>query len=500
MEDVKERFSFHVPGYYFMPHYKAGKWDGTVKIFDYKNRLLPYGLLFDLIKFLKKKKYEVSASDELKNLFGLKEDYTIDYDLKFQPREYQDDIIKKSIRYKKGLFVSPTASGKSIMISYVIHNLMKNNFVKRSIIVVPTTSLILQFYGDLIDYGMDENLLGKFYADEKDWDKPILISTWQSLTYDNEKIRKSEIKNLVKELKKKKLKEEDRVKFKKRLDFIRSNEYIQNVKDLMTVRKDLLESMDCVIVDEVQTAKSTEVSGLMQKIHNADWRFGCTGTLPKSALDQCNIKSFLGPVIVKYGVKELTELGYLNKCEIHRISIDYRRPFKGTLNEIKDQLFENKYRQYVLNTLVKTNEEHNMLFLVNRIEKEGNVLEEQLKERFPDYQIKFIKGSVKAKDREVWRKKCNNEEKVILIANYSLFQAGINIPTLSRIVLASSFKGEVRILQSIGRSLRTSDNKKTSIIYDICDNVKYMTKHGNERLKIYEEEEFEIKNINFKEK
>lgn len=499
MEFIKDRFTFHVPGYIFMPLYKAGKWDGTTKLFDYKNRLLPYGLLFDLVKWLKKGGYDIKADDELKNMFGSVDLPDIKYNLKYKPRYYQDDIIKSCINFRKGIFTSPTASGKSIIISYIINFLHESNISSKSLIVVPTTSLILQFHSDLLDYGMDVNMLGKFYADEKDWDKPILISTWQSLTYDNEKLRKSEIANLVNELKRKSLKRGDRDKFKTRLDFLRSKEYIQNVKDLMNVRQNLLSSVDCAIVDEVQTAKSTEVGGLMRKLDNADYRLGCTGTIPNSKLDQCNIKSFIGPIIKRYTVKELTDAGYLNKCEIHRIIIKYKKPLKGNLSEIKQQLFESKFRQNVFNNIIKEDKGNNVLFLVNNIEKEGKVLENNLKEAFPDKQIKYIHGKVKAKEREEWRLKCEQHTDILIIATYSLFQAGINIPSLNRIFLASSFKGEVRILQSIGRALRTKEDKSTSIIYDICDNVKYLIKQANTRKHIYETEEFEVKDITVKE-
>jgi superfamily II DNA or RNA helicase len=169
----------------------------------------------------------------------------------------------------------------------------------------------------------------------------------------------------------------------------------------MDFRQNLLESIDCVVIDEVQIAKSIEVKGLMEKINNAEWKFGCTGTLPQSRLDTCQIKSFIGPVIKKYNVKELTEGGFLNKCEINRYLISYRNALKGTLSEVKDQLFENKYRQYIFNNIVKDNEGKNILFLVDRIEKEGKVLEKHLVENFPNHQIKYIHGKIKATDREI---------------------------------------------------------------------------------------------------
>jgi len=202
-----------------------------------------------------------------------------------------------------------------------------------------------------------------------------------------------------------------------RLKKIKSQNYIDNVKQIMTKRKGLLESVDCVFGDEVQLFKSTEISSLMQKIHNAEWRFGCTGTLPDDDIDLGNIKSFLGPITTSYSVKEMTEAGYLNECVIHVYNISYNTKIIGKLNEIKDQLFENEFRQGILNSVVEQYQDTNMLFLVNRIDNEGKLLETQLKEQFPDHQIKFIYSKVKISEREEWRQKCINEKKVISTRN-----------------------------------------------------------------------------------
>lgn len=255
-----------------MPRYRSGSWDGKINIFDYKKRLLPFGLLFDLIKFLKKKKkHEIKVSDEVKSLYGSDIDIdNIQYSLNLTPRYYQDDTIKECLKYKKGCFISPTASGKSLNISYIIKTLVDLKKIKNSIIIVPTTSLILQFYEDMIEYGIDESLLGKFYADEKDWDKPILISTWQSLSHNNEKLRKSEVNTIRKEIKMKNISKEEKEKLQERYDRITSEEYVHRVKEFMGYKQTLLANVDCVIVDEVQGAKSTEILNLMQKIKNAE--------------------------------------------------------------------------------------------------------------------------------------------------------------------------------------------------------------------------------------
>ena len=498
---IKESFSYYVENYFYMDSYKSGNWDGKIKIFDFKNRLLPYGLLFDLIKLLKKNNYEISATEEVKNLFGLDqyENLVLNYDLNIQPRYYQDDIIKECIKHKCGIFVSPTASGKTPIIAYINKILLENELINKSLIIVPTTSLVLQFYDDLIEYGIDSNLVGKFYADEKDWEKPILISTWQSLSYDNEKIRQNEVADISKKLKKKSISSDKKAELKERYEKITSQEYIENVRELTKYRKDLMSSVDCVIVDECQTVKSQSLSELMKDINNAVYRFGCTGTLPNSKLDVINIKSYLGPVLKHYTVEELTNAGYLNKCTINVYNLYYSKRIDGTLNEVKDYVFHSEFRLNLMKNIISSIDD-NILILVGRIEKEGKVLENYLKEHFPDKKVKFLYGNIKGDIREKWRQKCINERDVIIIAMYPLFQQGINIPNLSTVIFGSSYRAKIRTLQSIGRSLRKAEGKGESQIIDIVDySNKYLPKHAKERLDYYKSEGFEINQLTYKE-
>ena len=500
---IKEHFSYRPEGYQFSKLYKSGAWNGYIQLFDYRNRMLPYGLLFDLIKLLKNNNYDIQASDEVKNIY---KNYSYDsisfnYDLKYYPRYYQDEIIKSCIKHKCGVFSSATASGKSLSLAYIVKILKENNLINRSLIVVPTTSLIIQFYDDLIEYGIDENLLGKFYADSKDWDKPILISTWQSLSHDPEKIRQNELKEIHKELRKKSLSDENKEYYTNRKEIITSSEYLDRIKKLKSYKNKLLKSIDCVIIDEVQSATSRSVSDLLKQIPNAEYRFGCTGTLPDEKLDVQNIKSFIGPILKKYTVEELTNAGYLNKCDIQMYHLYYNTPMKGTLNEVKDQLFESEFRYDVIKDIVNNIGDENVLILVGRIEKEGKLLENYLNQQFPDKKVKFVYGGTKTDQREEWRQKCIDENNIILLASYPVFQAGINIPNLRYVIFASSYKSMVRIGQSIGRSLRTKEGKEDSCIIDLVDHSnKYIPKQSKERLKYYNKEGFDIQEFVYKEK
>ena len=90
------------------------------------------------------------------------------------------------------------------------------------------------------------------------------------------------------------------------------------------------------------------------------------------------------------------------------------------------------------------------------------------------------------------------QKNIALIATYGIFQQGINIPNLKYLVLAASFKSKIRVLQSIGRTLRKHEDKKEgSFIFDFIDNVKYLGKHGSKRIVFYESEGFDVKEFTF---
>jgi superfamily II DNA or RNA helicase len=109
--------------------------------------------------------------------------------------------------------------------------------------------------------------------------------------------------------------------------------------------------------------------------------------------------------------------------------------------------------------------------------------------------IVFISGSMDTCDREEWRQKIiqNPDEKYIVIATYSVFSTGVNIPNLSHLIFVSPYKSYIRIVQSIGRCLRKHASKNGAIVYDLIDhNNKWFSKYGDIRLRFYDKEKFEV--------
>lgn len=181
--EIKNYFTHKVPGSEFSWQYKSGRWDGRISLFDRNLKSLPYGLLFELIEFKKsyypKDKWDID--EKVKSLFK-GPSLPLKWDLKFEPRDYQQESIKTALKFSKGILRLATSAGKSLVITYIWKHLYDNGLTNKAFIVVPNLNLITQFHNDLVSYGVDESLIGEVWAKEKQWDKAIIVSTWQSLS------------------------------------------------------------------------------------------------------------------------------------------------------------------------------------------------------------------------------------------------------------------------------------------------------------------------------
>ena len=404
---MRDEFTRYVKGFRFVPAYKQGKWNGKVCMIQEFRRTFPYGILMDYIKIHKEHfpRIPLKIDGQILKLFkgpNLK----IDYNLALYPRTYQKDCIEASLKHTKGIIRSATASGKSLVIAYIIKTLLENEQIEKAIIIVPSLSLISQFRKDLIDYGFKEEHIGEVHANSKQWDSSIVISTWQSLSSE-----------------------------KKRM-----------------------EEFGALIVDETHGAKAHELKEILSRAENCRYRLGFTGTMPGHMLDNWNTKAFLGPIIREYSSGLLAEQGYISKCTVNMMNLEYQQEYDGDYNDVRDAVFQNKYRLNVIRAL--TNKlDHNVLLLVDKVEKEGEVLEKFLKAN-TNKTVQFISGRDNVDIREKWRQECISKNNIALIATYGIFQQGINIPNLKYIILASAFKAKIRVLQSIGRALRKHANKE----------------------------------------
>lgn len=461
--ELRDAFKFEVPAAKFSPAYRNKWWDGIIYLFNVNTQEIYIGLLDRIIQFCKDYNYTYEFVNN--KFYGLpfevnqniSREGVKDY-LKsitnFTPRDYQIDGIYDALRHNRKVIVSPTGSGKSLM----IYSLVKYYAAKKHkiLIIVPTTSLVSQLYKDFIDYGWDaENHCHMIYSGkEKDDSREVYISTWQSL---------------------------------------------------IKLPKSYFEKFQCVIVDECHSAKSRSLTNILSKLNDAKYRFGFTGTLDGIEIHKLVLEGLFGPSYKVIKTDELMKKGHLAKLDINILLLKHPpNRFQIFEDEIQYIINHEKRNNFIKNLALDL--KGNTLILFSRVETHGQPLYELINNnKSTDRMVFFIHGGVDTEDREKVREITEKEKNAIIVASYGTFSTGVNIKNLHNIIFASPSKSRIRNLQSIGRGLRKADQKNKATLYDIADDITYKSKknytlnHLIERIKIYNEEGFnyEIVNIPF---
>ena len=450
--ELSDIFTFEVPGAKFMPQYRNKYWDGKIRLFNQANGEIYVGLLDKIISFCKKSdyQYEFVHSDFYGTPFeengfisleGVK-DY-MNKITRYEPRQYQIQGVFDALKYNRKLLISPTASGKSLMI-YTITRYMvdKGHSV---LLVVPTTSLVEQMYKDFIDYGWnsDENCHRIYAGKEKHTDKPVTITTWQSI---------------------------------------------------YKLEHSFFKKYGCVIGDEAHLFKSKSLIRIMTKLHDAKYRFGFTGTLDGTQTHKWVLEGLFGPAYKIVRTDELIEKGHLAKLNIKILLLQHESQRFDTYEDEVQFIIQNERRNNFIRKLT-LDLKGNTLLLYSRVESHGEILFNLINSD-TNRKVFFVHGGVAAEEREEIRKITEEESDAIIVASYGTFSTGINIKKLHNVIFASPSKSRVRNLQSIGRVLRKGKNKTKATLYDIADDTTYKSQknytlnHLIERVKIYNEENF----------
>ena len=461
-QELSDHFTFEVPGAKFMPQYRNKHWDGKIRLFSTATGEIYVGLLDKVAQFCKQYKYDYKfldnkyfgppfQVDEMISMEGVK-DYMTSIS-RHIPREYQIEGVYDALRHQRRLLVSPTASGKSLMIYALVRYYTDRE--QRSLVVVPTTSLVEQMYKDFEDYGWDAELnCHKIYAGrEKETSCPVTITTWQSI---------------------------------------------------YKLPRKFFEQFDVVIGDEAHQFKSKSLVNIMTKLHTAKYRFGFTGTLDGTQTHKWVLEGLFGPAYKVTRTKELMEKGQLAKLDITCLVLKHPPQKFETYEDEIQYLINHEQRNNFLKNLA-LDQKGNTLVLYSRVESHGEVLYNLINNsKSASRKIFFIHGGVAADERENVRFITENETNAIIVASYGTFSTGINIKRLHNVIFASPSKSRVRNLQSIGRVLRKGRGKVKAMLYDIADDCthqsrkNYTLNHLIERIKTYNEEQFNYEIISIK--
>ena len=468
---LSDFFTFEVPGAKFMPAYRNRIWDGKIRLFSPSNGELYTGLLPYLTKYLDDYEEDYTVSEELQDekqidrqiLDGFIRQLRLRSRGKsIKPRDYQINAVEYAIRKHRALLLSPTASGKSLIIYILVRYymlLLEDKATDKVLILVPTTSLVEQMSSDFIDYGWQEAYIQKVYSGhDKIVSKRVVISTWQSL---------------------------------------------------YKMPKKYFEQFGCVIGDEAHLFKAKSLTSILTKLHLCKYRFGLTGTLDGMQTHRLVLEGLFGSLNKVVTTKELIDEKTLSSFKIRSVVLTYPEDECKLVKDMKYQdeidyiVTHQKRNKFIKDLTLSLNS--NTLVLFQFVEKHGSVLYSEIKNA-TDRQVFYVFGGTDTQTREQIREITEKEKNAIIVASYGTFSTGINIRNLHNIVFASPSKSRIRTLQSIGRGLRRSESKDSATLYDIADDFTYKSKrnftinHFMERINIYNEEQFdyEIKRIKLK--
>ena len=438
-KDLHDYFSFTVPNAKFMPSYKNKWWDGKVYLFSIKTHKIYIGLLPYVDEFCRERGYEFEG---IQDVIGVKEkdklnkidDWIDILGLPFQPRDYQLEAFKSAVQYGRQLLLSPTASGKSLIIY-----LLARFYDKKTVIIVPTTSLVEQMAKDFKDYGYDEKIC-KIYSGQPVFDSDITITTWQSFS---------------------------------------------------KAPKDVMESFEVVVGDEAHLFKANVLKGILEKMKKTAVRIGCTGTLDGTEVHRLQLEGLFGPVKKVISTKELMDSGTIANLSIDCVILRHTKQKKMSYQDEMDYLVSNEKRNEFICNLVYSLK-GNTLVLFQYVEKHGVVLHKKMHQRLGD-NLHYVYGGTDVGDREAVREYVEKSNENVILASYGTFSTGVNIKKIDNIVFASPSKSRIRNLQSIGRGLRKAEGKTKMKLFDISDDMQcenHTLNHLKERINIYNEENF----------
>jgi len=451
--ELREYFTFQVPGAQFSPQYKAKLWDGKIRLYDLRKSQIYRGLVPHVVKFCEERDYEWEYDNEIYDeelSLSEAEQFIKSLELPIEPRDYQIQAFVHAIRSRRVLLLSPTASGKSL----IIYLIMRYINAKRTLIIVPTISLVSQLASDFADYGfVSDRFVHRIFAgQDKQTDKPITISTWQSL---------------------------------------------------YKLPKSYFQQFDVVIGDEAHLFKAKSLADIMTGLTNAKYRIGTTGTLDGTKTHKLVLEGLFGPVRKVTTTKELMDAKVVADFTIKCLLLKYP---DSICQAAKNFSYPQEIEYLVLNearnrfiTNLALSLEGNTLVLYQYVDKHGKILHELINKKANGRKVFFVSGEVDGDAREDIRRIVETETDSIIVASFGTFSTGINIRNLHNIVFASPSKSRVRNLQSIGRGLRRSETKDSAVLFDIADDLRhkkhdnYTLKHFAERIKIYSEEKFIFK-------
>jgi superfamily II DNA or RNA helicase len=355
-QELNDHFSFDVPGAKFHPLYRSRMWDGKVRLYSMFTQELYVGLKSYLEHFCKERDYTIDYSNYIEQADAVTYDQIKEFCLSLQlaskgepieVRDYQIDAVYQAIHDGRRLLLSPTGSGKSLILYCLLRWNLQSD--RKQLILVPTTSLVEQLYSDFQDYSSingwkaSEHCYRIYGGHEKSNEFDVVISTWQSL---------------------------------------------------YKLPKQFFAMFDVIYGDEAHNFKAKSLTSILNKCTNTPYRVGTTGTLDGTKTHKLVLEGLFGPVYKVTTTKKLIDNKQLADLEIYNIILEYseevRKACKGfDYQKEIDFIVQNVQRnKFIRNLALK--QEGNTLVLFQYVEKHGKVLHEMIKEKAGERKVFYV--------------------------------------------------------------------------------------------------------------
>lgn len=428
----RDRWKAEIKGAYFDPLVKRGfksPWQYFSAVTDDGLKVLSGHMIIDNLLPQESVKLQLNSAKDLKP--------------PFKPYNFQLDALKKCLSNSRCLIKMCTGSGKSLVIAMLAYMLIKSGY--KGLLLVPNINLLEQFKSDINSYNMSylyNNLEVLGGGNKAAFNKPLLISTWQSLA------------NVDKR------------------DF------------------------DFLIADECHRYSSDVTSDIIKHLSGTNMRWGFTGTIPDEPCDRMLLEGLFGPVFNLVSARQLINQGLGTPIVINTLWLNYN---DATLTKLRDQYQKSlkALKEYeprndlIANIAIKLlAKKQNTLVLYSHTEHGKTLFKKIVKLVHPEVELKpsditgpksferqqelgvfFINGEDDAKTREQTRQALAGAEGSILVSNYAILGTGINIKSLHNLIMASPLKSYTTITQSIGRGIRLHESKAKFNVFDIVDNT-----------------------------
>jgi len=429
---LRNLYTFKVPGAEFSPQYRSRRWDGR-KSYITKTGVFRSGLLERVLTDLEK----IDCTPELEYMYDRgklpKNGYTLD---NFEYYDYQETLIKKGLKEKRGVIVAPTGSGKTLIIAGLIKALRD----KKIVLLFNAKQLLTQTYEFLVDDCSIENV-GLCFGE----------------------------------------------------GFIPGDIMLCTVQSIDKILDTHLEEAEVLMVDECHEFPNGKITlPAIESFPNAVYRFGFTATPPKESIAKYNLEGAIGPVWRDVTTLDLVEDNKLTKPIIQLID---RNPDTSSVVASEDMDYLSVYEEFIVNNEernekikeivneIRGNNRKARILILTRSLDHGRTLENLLGES-----CQFLEGanSIGERYKAISRfRGCRNSS--ILIGT-KILQTGINIKEITHFINARGMKSEIATLQALGRALRKHESKTEVYVYDFLDKEKYLLEHSIARRRHYTRE------------